>query len=94
MFATWARGYVRRTEGRRAVTKEAVVTLLWLVYKNGLSVPFVGLAERMVLAAFPSLPDSSETPAGCGLATEGVIGDPCVRGVRVAGASGWVLAPA
>ncbi|WP_322756255.1 DUF433 domain-containing protein [Frankia sp. Cas3] len=51
-FATWARGYVRRPEGRRAVTKEAVVTSLRPAHKNGPSVPFVGLTEGMVLAAF------------------------------------------
>lgn len=49
-FATWAKGYTRRPPGRRPVHGEPIVTAL-----DGLSgrpsVPFIGLAEGMVLAA-------------------------------------------
>ncbi|MEY2461820.1 MAG: hypothetical protein QOG30_3650 [Acidimicrobiaceae bacterium] len=49
-FATWAKGYVRRPVGRKPVKGQPVVTAL--AAKSGEpSVPFVGLAEGMVLAA-------------------------------------------
>lgn len=49
-FATWARGYTRRPPGRRPVRGAPIVTAL--DEKPGQpSVPFVGLAEGMVLAA-------------------------------------------
>lgn len=49
-FATWARGYVRRPPGRRPVHGEPIVTALG--HEPGQpSIPFVGLAEGMVLAA-------------------------------------------
>jgi uncharacterized protein (DUF433 family) len=49
-FATWAKGYVRKPAGRKPVRGQAVVTAV--AAKSGEpSVPFVGLAEGMVLAA-------------------------------------------
>lgn len=50
-FATWARGYVRHRPGRKAVTGAAVVTSLPEARSGTPSVPFVGLAEGVVLAA-------------------------------------------
>lgn len=49
-FQTWARGYVRRPRGRRVVTGDAVVTSL-PAGPGTPTVPFVGLAEGLVLAA-------------------------------------------
>src|SRR2546421_7481043 len=49
-FATWARGYVRRPPGRKPVKGAAVVTALDAPAGEP-AVPFVGLAEGMVLAA-------------------------------------------
>jgi uncharacterized protein (DUF433 family) len=50
-FATWAKGYVRHPAGRRAVIGEPVVTSI--AADSGYpTVPFVGLAEAMILAAF------------------------------------------
>lgn len=52
-LATWAKGYVRRPPGRPVVTGEAIVTSAEV--KPGFpTIPFVGLAEAMVLAAFRS----------------------------------------
>jgi uncharacterized protein (DUF433 family) len=48
-FRTWARGYLRRSEGRRPVTGEPIVTTL--PGDAGVSVPFIGLAEGYALAA-------------------------------------------
>lgn len=48
-FRTWAHGYLHRTEGRRPVTGDAIVTTL--PRDAGVSVPFVGLAEAHALAA-------------------------------------------
>ncbi len=48
-FRAWARGYLRRPEGRRPVTGEPIVTTL--PGDAGVSVPFVGLAEGHALAA-------------------------------------------
>lgn len=50
-FATWAKGYVRRPPGRPVVVGEAIVTSVDAP-RNYPSVPFIGLAEGMVLAAF------------------------------------------
>ncbi len=48
-FDTWVRGYVRRPAERRVVRGQALLTSI----SNGrLTIPFVGLAEGMVLAAF------------------------------------------
>jgi len=49
-FATWAKGYVRRPAGRKPVTGAPVVTA-FDVKPGDVAVPFVGLAEGMVLAA-------------------------------------------
>ena len=49
-FTTWARGYVRRSDRRRDVSGEPVVTA-FLATPGQPSVPFVGLAEGLVLAA-------------------------------------------
>lgn len=50
-FTTWAKGYVRRPSGRPAVVGTPIVTSS--VEKPGFAaVPFVGLAEAMVVAAF------------------------------------------
>jgi len=48
-FDTWARGYERRPKGRRPVHGEPLLTT---VPGKGLTIPFIGLAEAMVLAAF------------------------------------------
>ena len=48
-FETWVRGYLRRPQGRRPVQGEALLTS---VPGHTLSIPFVGLAEGMVLAVF------------------------------------------
>jgi uncharacterized protein (DUF433 family) len=46
---TWVHGYTRRPEGRRVVRGSALLTS---VPGGRLTIPFVGLAEGMVLAAF------------------------------------------
>lgn len=48
-FDTWVRGYLRRPAGRNAVQGNPLLTS---VAGHGLTIPFVGLAEGMVLAAF------------------------------------------
>ena len=48
-FDTWVRGYVRRPSGRKAVRGEPLLTS---VSGSLYTIPFVGLAEGMVLAAF------------------------------------------
>ena len=50
-FSTWAKGYVRRPHGRAPVTGDAVVTSVD-ADRGYPSVPFVGVAEGMVVAAF------------------------------------------
>lgn len=50
-FSTWAKGYVRRPAGRRAVVGESIVSSI-SVKPGFAAVPFVGLAEAMVLAGF------------------------------------------
>jgi hypothetical protein len=49
-FDTWVRGYSRRPKGRSPVTGASVVT--YIPSADGPSVPFIGLAEGFVLAAF------------------------------------------
>jgi len=49
-FQTWARGYVRRPPGKSVVIGEPVVTAL-PAPAGSPTVPFIGLAEGMVLAA-------------------------------------------
>jgi uncharacterized protein (DUF433 family) len=48
-FDTWVRGYTRHPAGRRVVRGSALLTS---VPGDRLTIPFVGLAEGMVLAAF------------------------------------------
>ena len=50
-FSTWAKGYERRPAGRPAVRGEAVVSSMRAA-RNLPSIPFIGLAEGLVLAAF------------------------------------------
>jgi uncharacterized protein (DUF433 family) len=50
-LATWAKGYVRRPPGRAEVTGAPVVTFVPPNRSGDPSVPFVGLAETLVLAA-------------------------------------------
>ena len=50
-FGTWARGYVRRPPGRPAVHGDRIVTSA-AAPRNFPTIPFIGLAEGMVLAAF------------------------------------------
>ena len=49
-FDTWVRGYSRRPSGRSPVTGARVVT--YVPSASGPTVPFIGLAEGFVLAAF------------------------------------------
>lgn len=50
-FATWVHGYVRRPPGRPEVGGAPVVTTVG-VEGRGAIIPFIGLAEGLVLAAF------------------------------------------
>jgi uncharacterized protein (DUF433 family) len=50
-LATWAKGYVRRPPGRAEVTGAPVVTFVPPDRSGDPSIPFVGLAETLVLAA-------------------------------------------
>ena len=50
-FATWAHGYVRNPLGRPPVVGEPVVTALPATRQGAATVPFIGLAEGLVLAA-------------------------------------------
>ena len=50
-FATWAKGYVRRPQGRPSVIGEPIVTSIG-GERGYPTVPFVGLAEAMIVAAF------------------------------------------
>ncbi len=50
-FRAWAKGYVRRSPARPEVRGDAVVTLLRPKTPGSATVPFVGLAEGLVLAA-------------------------------------------
>lgn len=50
-LAAWAKGYVRRFPDRGEVAGEAVVTCLPAARRADPCVPFVGLAEALVLAA-------------------------------------------
>jgi uncharacterized protein (DUF433 family) len=50
-FSTWAYGYIRRPRGRRAVTGAPVVTAIKGDRPGVATIPFVGLAEGLVLAA-------------------------------------------
>jgi uncharacterized protein (DUF433 family) len=50
-FSTWAKGYVRRPPGRPVVRGARILTSVDAP-RNYPTVPFIGLAEGMVLAAF------------------------------------------
>ena len=50
-FSTWSHGYVRRPSGRAEVRGEAIVTSVDAP-RGFPAIPFIGLAEGMVLAAF------------------------------------------
>ncbi len=50
-FGTWAKGYVRHFDGRPDVKGKPVVTLLPSPVRGAATVPFIGLAEGLVLAA-------------------------------------------
>ena len=50
-LGTWAKGYVRRPSGRQEVHGDAIVTSLE-AERGWPTIPFGGLAEAMVLAAF------------------------------------------
>ncbi len=50
-FGTWAKGYVRRPPGRPSVHGERILSSVDAA-RNFPRIPFIGLAEGMVLAAF------------------------------------------
>lgn len=50
-LSIWARGYLRRFANRPDVTGEPLLTCLPTSTKKGPSIPFIGLAEGLVLAA-------------------------------------------
>jgi len=50
-FSTWVYGYIRRPPGRPAVTGAPVVTAIRSDRAGAATIPFVGLAEGLVLAA-------------------------------------------
>ena len=50
-FSTWVRGYVRRPQGRPMVTGASVVSAIRSDGAGSATIPFVGLAEGLVLAA-------------------------------------------
>src|SRR5207253_1477131 len=50
-FGTWAQGYRRRFAGRRDVVARPILSSVKAGHDEP-SVPFVGLAEGMVIAAF------------------------------------------
>lgn len=49
-FRAWARGYTRRSDGRADVRGDAIVTTIDDQPRGSASIPFIGLAEGMVLA--------------------------------------------
>jgi uncharacterized protein (DUF433 family) len=50
-FVTWARGYVRRPAGRAEVVGDPIISYVTPEGPGEPSIPFVGLAEGLVLAA-------------------------------------------
>jgi uncharacterized protein (DUF433 family) len=50
-FGTWAKGYVRRAPGRPEVRGAAIVTTVPGQSRGAAVIPFIGLAEGLVLAA-------------------------------------------
>lgn len=71
-LATWAKGYVRRFDARPDVVGSAVVTHLVPKRAGEPSIPFVGLAEALVLAAVrrSGVPMQRIRPALVGLQQE------------------------
>ena len=70
-LSTWAKGYVRHSPGRQSVRGEAIVTSLQS--DNGQpSIPFVGLAEALVLAGIrkSGVPLQRVRPALAALSSE------------------------
>jgi hypothetical protein len=59
-FATWAKSYVRRPSGHPVVIGEPIVTSM-RAERGYPTVPFVGLAEAMIMAAFRRAGVSSST---------------------------------
>lgn len=51
-FHTWAKGYVRRQHGGRAVRGAPFVTTVPTQARGGAVIPFIGLAEGLVATAF------------------------------------------
>ncbi len=51
-LATWAKGYTRHFEGRSSVTQGPVITAIPQPIAGAPTVPFIGLAEAMVVQAF------------------------------------------
>ncbi len=51
-FASWTQGYVRKFADRPAVTGHSIITYVAAQGARQPTIPFVGLAEAMVLAAF------------------------------------------
>ena len=51
-LTTWAHGYTRRPPGRRPTVAEPVITAFPAVRRHVPEIPFVGLVEGMVAAAF------------------------------------------
>ena len=49
-FRSWVKGYIRRSDGRADVRGEPIVTVIPGQRVRSASVPFVGLAEGLVLA--------------------------------------------
>ena len=49
-FRSWVKGYVRRSDGRADVRGEPIVTVIPVQRPRSASVPFIGLAEGLVLA--------------------------------------------
>jgi len=72
-FSSWVHGYVRSEPGRRPVRGEPLLTSIG---ERGLTVPFIGLAEGMALAAFreTGLPLQRIRPALARLAEEHELG--------------------
>lgn len=50
-LASWAKGYTRRSSGRPTVSGDAVISFIEPKQPMAPSIPFVGLAEALVLAA-------------------------------------------
>jgi len=71
-FASWARGYRRRFKNRPDVVGTAIITSLPTATKRQPSIPFVGLAEGLVLAALrqSELPMQRIRPALAALENE------------------------